>query len=163
MRLVSCSRHIVWQPSSRTGWRVMGGGWRVNSSRHKVWQPSSRTLTSRYAWQNLANCQLQRPSQRGPVGPSRTVARGTIFLAVLAHAAVARFARGSEGNSRTGRKPVPGNHSSRLTLYIITKLYIRMSRTCSVPPRDVVFMEVAAEEADAHQVRREAWSVSRGA
>jgi len=38
-----------------------------------------------------------------------------------------------------------------------------MSSTCSVLPRDLVSVEVAAEQVGAHQVRREPWSVRRGA
>jgi hypothetical protein len=63
---------------------------------------------------------------------------------------VARFAHGSEGKFSPGGKLVVGNHSSRLTFYTITKQEIRMSSTCSVPPRDLVSVEVAAEQVGAH-------------
>ena len=59
---------------------------------------------------------------------------------------MARFAHGSEGKFSPGGKLVVGNHSSRLTFYTITKQEIRMSSTCSVPPRDLVSVEVAAEQ-----------------
>ena len=63
---------------------------------------------------------------------------------------MARFAHGSEGKFSPGGKLVVGNHSSRLTFYTITKQEIRMSSTCSVPPRDLVSVEVAAEQVGAH-------------
>ena len=59
---------------------------------------------------------------------------------------MARFAHGSEGKFSPGGKLVVGNYSSRLTFYTITKQEIRMSSTCSVPPRDLVSVEVAAEQ-----------------
>ena len=62
---------------------------------------------------------------------------------------MARFAHGSEGKFSPGGKLVVGNHSSRLTFYTITKQEIRMSSTCSVPPRDLVSVEVAAEQVGA--------------
>src|SRR5208337_2042391 len=67
-----------------------------------------------------------------------------------AHAVVARFAHGSEGKFSPGGKLVVGNHSSRLTFYTITKQEIRMSSTCSVPPRDLVSVQLAAEQVGAH-------------
>ena len=63
---------------------------------------------------------------------------------------MARFAHGSEGKFSPGGKLVVGNHSSRLTFYTITKQEIRMSSTCSVPPRDLVSVEVAAQQVGAH-------------
>src|SRR5271166_847963 len=68
----------------------------------------------------------------------------------MAHAVVARFAHGSEGKFSPGGKLVVGNHSSRLTFYTITKQEIRMSSTCSVPPRDLVSVEFAAKQVGAH-------------
>ena len=44
------------------------------------------------------------------------------------------------------RHLVVGNHSSRLTFDTITKQEIRMSSTCSVLPRDLVSVEVAAQQ-----------------
>jgi hypothetical protein len=63
---------------------------------------------------------------------------------------VARFARGSESKFTPGGNLVVGNHSSRLTFDTITKQEIRMSSTCSVPPRDLVSVEVAAQQVGAH-------------
>src|SRR5271166_6573166 len=68
----------------------------------------------------------------------------------MAHVVVAKFAHGSDGKFSSGGKLVVGNHSSRLTFYTITKQEIRMSSTCSVPPRDLVSVEVAAEQVGAH-------------
>ncbi len=89
-----------------------------------VFKTSNGTNAYRYAWQN--------------------------FLAVLAHAAVARFAHGSESKFTPGGNLVVGNHSSRLTFDTITKQEIRMSSTCSVPPRELVSVEVAAQQVGAH-------------
>jgi hypothetical protein len=63
---------------------------------------------------------------------------------------VARFAHGSEGKFSPGGKLVVGNNSSRLTFHTITKQEIGMSSTCSVLPRDLVSVEVAAEQVGAH-------------
>ena len=49
-----------------------------------------------------------------------------------------------------GARVIVGNHSSRLTFYTITNQEIRMSSTCSVLARDLVSVEVAAEQSCAH-------------
>ena len=63
---------------------------------------------------------------------------------------MAKFAHGSDGKFSPGGKLVVGKHSSRLTFYTITKQEILMSCTYSVSPRDLVSVEVAAEQVGAH-------------